>query len=163
MKGFCPAGIPQNRCVGPVVITLLRRRGLLNLLTLVVERSLLDCKPLETRPERRSTLVAKELKKYNMDVIALPKQDFLVKSTTLNLLVVTLFTGVEKSRVARKKLVLVLPLKLSLVDRLNKLSCDVSNGLDSMRFTFIKNWDMTIISVYAPTMYAGEDEKLGEP
>uniref|UniRef100_A0A0L8IH48 Endonuclease/exonuclease/phosphatase domain-containing protein n=1 Tax=Octopus bimaculoides TaxID=37653 RepID=A0A0L8IH48_OCTBM len=110
---------------------------------------------LKSRPERRSTLVAKELQQYHMDVVTLAerrihrKGDFVEKSA-----------GYGREETYKGESGVGFAVKTTLASKLKELLCAHSDRLMFLRLPLRKGRYATLISAYAPTMNSSEDDKL---
>ena len=112
-------------------------------------RTLLDREGAD-RPERRTTLVAMELAKYNIDIAALCETRF-SESGSLNDFEYSFFWSGKPEGQSREAGV-GLAIKKDIVTKLNEMPRPVSDRILTMRLLLSKDNFASIISVYAPTM-----------
>ena len=118
-------------------------------------RTLLD-REGANRPERRTTLVAMELAKYNIDIAALCETRF-SESGSLNELEYSFFWS-GKPEAERREAGAGFSVKKDIVTKLTEMPRPVSDIIMTMRLHLSKDNFATIISVYAQTM-TNPDEK----
>ena len=134
---------------------LLRRRQLLTIAQWNL-RTLLD-REGAIRPERRTSLVAMELAKYNIDIAALCEAR-LSESGSLNDLEYSFFWSGKPEGEGREAGV-GFAIKKDIVTKLTKMTRPVSDRIMTMRLPLSKNNFATITSVYATTMTNPDENK----
>ena len=117
-------------------------------------RTLLD-RETTKRPDRRTTLVAMELAKYNIDIVVLSETHFHA-SGSLNDLEYTFYWS-GKPNGERREVGVGFAIKKHIVAKLTEMPHPVSDRIMTMRIPLTKDWKATIVRAYAPTM-ANPDE-----
>ena len=112
-------------------------------------RTLLD-RETTNRPERRISLVAMELAKYNIDIAVLSETRFQA-SGSLNDLEYTLYWS-GKPNGERREAGVGFAIKRDIVAKLTEMPHPVNDRIMTMRIPLTKDRNVTIVSAYAPTM-----------
>ena len=121
-------------------------------------RTLLDRKKAN-RPDRRTALIASELKRYNLPIVALSETRFAGESNlTEKGAGYTFFWSGRKEEQKRESGV-GFAIKSSLVNKLDKPPKGINDRIMSLRLPLDKKKYATIFSVYAPTMTNPEETK----
>ena len=109
------------------------------------------------RAERRTALVTRELKRYDIDIAALSETRFLDKGQiTEEKAGYTLFwSGRSKDR----KSGVGFAVKTDLVSRMESLPQGINDRIMTMRLPLLDKSYVTLISIYAPTMTNPEENK----
>jgi len=123
-------------------------------------RTLLDLPSTITRPERRSALVSKELQRYDLDIVALSETRLADKGQLSELSGGYTFFWSGKEEGCRRESGVAFAVRTTLLSSLEEIPCGVSDRIITMRLPLINGRFVTLVSVYAPTMDAAEDEKL---
>ena len=122
-------------------------------------RTLLD-RPDETeRPERKTALVARELRRYNVDIAALSETRFLESGSLEEELAGYTFFWSGTPTGSRREHGVGLAIKTQLSKKLPQLPTAISERLMALRIPLDRYNNLTIISVYAPTMTYPEEER----
>ena len=119
-------------------------------------RTLLD-RVEASRPERRTALVTRELKQYNVDIAALSETRFLDKGELSE--VGSGYTIFWSGRKSERKAGVGFALRTSLVSQLESQPKGINDRIMTMRLPLQDNRNATLISVYAPTMTNPDDIK----
>lgn len=119
-------------------------------------RTLLD-REKTNRPERRTALVTKELKRYRVDIAALSETRFLDKGEIRE--VGSGYTIFWSGRKTGRKSGVGFAVKTSLIPQLESQPQGISDRIMTMRLPLEKNMYATLISVYAPTMTNPDENK----
>ena len=117
-------------------------------------RTLLD-REITSRPGRRTTLVAMELAKYNIDIAVLSKTFSCVWKYDLEY---TLYWS-GKSSGERREAGVGFAIKRDTVAKLTEMPHPVSARIMTMRIPLTKDRNATIVSAYAPTMANPKENK----
>ena len=121
-------------------------------------RTLLDRKKAN-RPDRRTALIASELNRYNLPIVALSETRFAGESSlTERGAGYTFFWSGRKEEEKRESGV-GFAIKSSLVNKLDKPPKGINDRLMSLRLPLADKKYATIFSVYAPTMTNPEEAK----
>ena len=121
-------------------------------------RTLLDRKKAN-RPDRRTALIASELNRYNLPIVALSETRFAGESSlTEKGAGYTFFWSGRKEEEKRESGV-GFAIKSSLVNKLDKPPKGINDRLMSLRLPLTNKKYATIFSVYAPTMTNPEEVK----
>ena len=121
-------------------------------------RTLLDRKKAN-RPDRRTALIASELNRYNLPIVALSETRFAGESSlTERGAGYTFFWSGRKEEEKRESGV-GFAIKSSLVSKLDKPPKGINDRLMSLRLPLADKKYATIFSVYAPTMTNPEEAK----
>ena len=109
------------------------------------------------RAERRTALVTRELKRYDIDIAALSETRFLDKGQiTEEKAGYTLFwSGRSKDR----KSGVGFAVKTDLVSRMESLPQGINDRIMTIRLPLLDKSYVTLISIYAPTMTNPEENK----
>ena len=116
-------------------------------------RTLFD-KDVTDRPERLTTLVAKELAKYNIDIDVLSFH----ASSSINDLDYTFYWS-GKPYDERREAGVGFAIKRDIVTKLTEMPHPVSDRIMTMRIPLTKDRNATIVSAYAPTITNPEESK----
>lgn len=119
-------------------------------------RTLLDTN--EKRPKRRTALLAIELKRYDIDIVALSETRLANDGQITEVNGGYTFFWKGKSGEESRESGVGFALKTSLVNKLEELPLGSSDRLISLRLPLQGGRYVTVISVYAPTMGYNEDE-----
>lgn len=160
----------QKRLVSPLLVSKPRLTGShfsgKKLKTKVIQitlgawniRTLLDRKKAN-RPDRRTALIASELNRYNLPIVALSETRFAGESSlTEKGAGYTFFWSGRKEEEKRESGV-GFAIKSSLVNKLDKPPKGINDRLMSLRLPLTNKKYATIFSVYAPTMTNPEEVK----
>ena len=121
-------------------------------------RTLLDTAGTE-RPERRTALIAKELARYNADIVALSETRLAEEGQlTEDGGGYTFFWSGRKSELRRESGV-GFAIKSHLFNKLTSLPKGVNDRLMTLQLPLGENKQVTLISVYAPTMTNPDEVK----
>ena len=121
-------------------------------------RTLLDCAGSE-RPERRTALVAKELARYNIDIVALSETRLAEEGQLKEDSGGYTFFWSGRSSMVRRESGVGFAVKNHLVSKLTSLPKGVNDRLMTLRLPLQGNKQATLISVYAPTMTNPDEVK----
>ena len=119
-------------------------------------RTLLD-RHTANRPERRTALVATELKRYNIDIAALSETRLAEEGQLTEVGATYTFFWIGKSTDERREAGVGFAIKTKLVKQLAGPPKGINDRLMSVRLPLHKKRFATIISVYAPTMTNSEN------
>ena len=119
-------------------------------------RTLLD-RVGANRPERRTALVTRELKQYNVDIAALSETRFLDKGVLSE--VGSGYTIFWSGRKSERKAGVGFAVRTSLVSQLESQPKGINDRIMTMRLPLQDNRNATLISVFAPTMTNPDDIK----
>ena len=119
-------------------------------------RTLLDLES-SSSPERRTALVAKELARYNLDIIALSETRFSGEGQLTEKGGGYTFFWKGKPEGERRDSGVGFAIRSKLVDRLEEFPHGISDRLMLLRLALSKDRFASIISVYAPTQSSSED------
>ena len=119
-------------------------------------RTLLD-RDTANRPERRTALVAAELKRYNIDIAALSETRLAEEGQLTEVGAAYTFFWIGKSTDERREAGVGFAIKTKLVKQLAGPPKGINDHLMSVRLPLHKKRFATIISVYAPTMTNSEN------
>nr|VZI50085.1 unnamed protein product [Spirometra erinaceieuropaei] len=152
------SGTPQvsrlvvERRIG-IVETRLRLTDSMSPLTLAAcnVRSLLD-NPRSNRPERRTTLVAREIARYKVDIAALSETRFSEQGQLEEVGAGYNFFRSGRPKAERRDAGVASTIRNDIVGRLPSLPQGINDRLMSLRLPLWGGKSATIISAYAPTM-----------
>ena len=119
-------------------------------------RILLD-RETTNRPERRTTLEAMELAKYNIDIAVLSETRFHASGSLSDLEYTFYWRG--KPNGERRESGVRFAIKRNIVAKLTEIPQPVSDSIMTMRIPLTKDRNATIVSAYAPTMANHEENK----
>ena len=122
-------------------------------------RTLLDTNT-DKRPERRTALLAKELNRYNIDIVALSETRLPSEGHIAEVKGGYTFFWKGKAEEENRESGVGFAIKTPLVDKLEELPLCVTDRLMSFRLPLQGGRYTTVISVYAPTMSHTEDDIL---
>nr|VZI45968.1 unnamed protein product [Spirometra erinaceieuropaei] len=114
-------------------------------------RSLLD-NPRSNRPERRRTLVARELARYKVDIVALSETRFSEQGQLEEVGAGYTFFWSGRPRAERRDAGVAFAIRNDIVGRLPCMPQGINDRLMSLRLPLWGGKFATIISAYAPTM-----------
>ena len=120
-------------------------------------RTLLD-RIGSNRPERRTALVARELQRYNLDVVALAETRFHEEGQLEEVGAGYTFFWKGRDENLPRESGVGFAIKSELVKSLDELPTGVSDRIMHLRFPIDINRFATIISAYAPTLVASDDD-----
>ncbi|XP_067023035.1 craniofacial development protein 2-like [Acropora muricata] len=123
-------------------------------------RTLLD-RVEANRPERRTALVTRELKQYNVDIAALSETRFLDKGARELSEVGSGYTIFWSGRKSERKAGVGFAVRTSLVSQLESQPKGINDRIITMRLPLQDNTNATLINVSAPTMTNLDDIKEG--
>ena len=109
------------------------------------------------KPERRTSLLAMELDKYNIDIAVLSEPRFHA-SGSLNDMEYTFYWG-GKPNGERREAGVDFAIKRDIVAKLTEMPHPVSDRIMTMRIPLTKDRNATIVSAHAPTMTNPEENK----
>ena len=109
------------------------------------------------RPERCTALVAMELAKYNIDIVALCKTRFSESGSLDDFEYSFFWSGKPKGE--RMEAGVGFAIKKDIITKLTEMPRPVSDRIMTMRLPLSKDNFATIISVYAPTMTNPDENK----
>ena len=109
------------------------------------------------RPERRTALVTRELKQYNVDIAALSETRFLDKGEFSE--VGSGYTIFWSGRKSESQAGVGFAVRTSFVSKLESQPKGISDRIMTMRLPLQDNTNATLISAYAPTMANPDDIK----
>ena len=109
------------------------------------------------RPERRTALVTRELKRYNVGIASLSETRFLDKGELSE--VGSGYTIFWSGRKRERKAGVGFAVRTPLVSQLESQPKGISDRIMTMRLPLQDNTNATLISVYAPTMTNPDDIK----
>ena len=122
-------------------------------------RTLLDTENNSDRAQRRTALVARELKRYNIDIAALSETRFSdIGSLTEDLGGYT-FHWSGKKKGDRRDHGVALAIKTDIYNNLPQKPAPLNERIITLRIPLRKRKYITIISAYAPTMTCSENDK----
>ena len=158
--GSTVARVTKDRAARPhlpstVTNQLGRRRQLLTITQRNV-RTLLDREAAD-RPETRTALVAMELLKYNIDIVALCETRFSEYGSLNDLEYSFFWSGKPEGK--RRETGVGFALKKDIVTNLTEMPRQVNDRVMTMRLPLSKDNFATITSVYAPTMTDPDENK----
>ena len=110
------------------------------------------------RPERRTALIGKELKRYNLDIVALSETRLSESGSREELESGYTFFWKGKPEGVRREAGVGFAIRSSLVSHLSDLPNGISERLMSLRIPLKHNRFMTLISVYAPTLTSSQED-----
>ena len=119
-------------------------------------RTLLD-RETTNRPERRTSLVAMELAKYNIDIAVLSKTRFHASGSLNDLEYTFYWSGKPNSE--RRESGVGIAIKRDIVAKLTEMPHPVSDRIMTMRIPLTKDRNATIVSAYAPIMTSPDENK----
>ncbi|XP_068713001.1 uncharacterized protein [Montipora foliosa] len=111
----------------------------------------------DNRPERRTALVTRELKQYNVDIAALSETRFLDKGELSE--VGSGYTIFWSGRKSERKAGVGFAVGKSLVSQLESQPKGINDRIMTRRLPLQYNTNATLISAYAPTMTNPDDTK----
>ena len=111
-------------------------------------------------PERRSALIAKELQRYNLDIVALSETRLSGEGNLIEHSAGYTFYWKGRDMGLKREAGVAFAVKTSMVKCLEEIPSGVSDRLMTMRLPLAKGRYVTLVSVYAPTMAASDNEKL---
>ena len=132
-----------------------RRRQLLTIAQWHI-RALLEREAAD-RPERRTSLVAMELAKYNIDTAALCETRFSAYGSLNDLEYSFFWSG--KPEGERREAGVGCAIKMDIVTKLTEMPRPISDRIMTMRLRLSKDNFATVISVYAPIMTNPDENK----
>ena len=112
-------------------------------------RTLLD-RETTNRPESRTTLVAMELAKYNIDIAVLSETGFHASGSQNDLEYTLYWSGMPNGE--RREAGVGFAIKRDIVPKVTEMPHPVSDRIMTMRIPLTKDRNATIVSAYAPTM-----------
>nr|VZH97735.1 unnamed protein product [Spirometra erinaceieuropaei] len=118
----------------------------------VVVAHLLAGNPRSNRTERRTTLVARELARYKVDIAALSETRFSEQGQLEEVGAGYTFFWSGRPRAERRDAGVAFAIRNDIVGRLSYLPQDINDRLMSLRLPLWRGEFATIISAYAPTM-----------
>ena len=119
----------------------------------------MDRPEVTNRPERRTAILARELKRYNIDIAALSETRFLESGSLTEELAGYTFYWSGKSRGERRDHGVGFAIKTSIVKLLPNNPVPINERLSSLRIPIRKKRHLLLISAYAPTLeYPPEDK-----
>ncbi|BHF60330.1 hypothetical protein SprV_0100329400 [Sparganum proliferum] len=138
-------------------LTRRRQTGRVSLLTLAAcnVRSLLD-NPRSNRPERRTTLVARELARYKVDIAALSETRFSEQGQLEEVGASYTFFWSGRLRAGRRDAGVAFSIRNDIVGRLPCLPQGINDRLMSLRLPPREGKFASIISAYAPPMTSAD-------
>jgi exonuclease III len=111
------------------------------------------------RPERRTAFVARELKKFDLDIVALSENrradEGQIREELGNYTFFWKGKPLDQPRIHG----VGFAIKNNLLSKLNELPVDVNERLMTLRLSLENNLNLTVISAYAPTLNAEEEIK----
>ena len=119
-------------------------------------RTLLD-REGNNRPERRTALVTRELKRYDIDIAALSETRFLDAGQLTE--VESGYTVYWSGRKSERKAGVGFAIKTSLATKLESQPRGINDRIMVMRLPLAENVHVTLVSVYAPTMTNPDEAK----
>ena len=122
-------------------------------------RTLLD-NSNSNRPDRRTALLAIELSRYNIDIVALSETRLANEGQIAEIKGGYTFFWKGKGEEENRESGVGFAIKTTLVDKLEELPFGLSDRLMSFRLPLQGGRFATVISVYAPTMSHSEDDIL---
>lgn len=120
-------------------------------------RTLLDIAGAD-RPERRTALIGMELKRYNLDIVALSETRFSESGSVEEVESGYTFFWKGKPEGVRREAGVGFAIRSSLVNNLSDLPNGISERLISLRVPLKHGRFMTLISVYAPTLTSAKED-----
>ena len=111
------------------------------------------------RPERRTALVAHELKRLNMDIVALSETRFPDEGQLQEAKAGYTFFWKGLPKTEKRIHGVGFAVRTAMLDRLKELPVGISERLMTLRLEIAKNQHMSVISAYAPTLDADDEHK----
>ena len=111
------------------------------------------------RPQRRTAIVARELKRYNIDIAALSETRRAGEGQLTEHGGGYTFFWKGKDEDQPRIHGVGFAIKNHLVDHLDELPSGINERLMSLRLKLVNNQRATIISAYAPTLDSDDDKK----
>ena len=115
---------------------------------------------IETRPARRTALVASELNRYSADIVALSETRLANSGQIEEVGTGFTFFWVGKTEAENRESGVGFAIRTSLVAELDELPVGVNDRMMTLRINVGHGRFATLISVYAPTMTYPEENKL---
>ena len=110
----------------------------------------------DSRPERRTAIIAKELERYNIDIAALQETRIEGKGQIRESKYTIYWIGKTQGR---RDAGVAFAVKNNIASRLSQLPTGISERIMSLRIPIGKERYLSLICVYAPTMTYSEDDK----
>uniref|UniRef100_A0A0L8FKC3 Endonuclease/exonuclease/phosphatase domain-containing protein n=1 Tax=Octopus bimaculoides TaxID=37653 RepID=A0A0L8FKC3_OCTBM len=123
-----------------------------------VENIIRQC--LKSRLERRSALIAKELQRYDIHVVAVAEARIHGKGNLVENSAGYHLFGNDREETCKRESGVGFATKTTLVSKFEELPCGHSDRLLSLRLPLRKGRYAILISASAPTMNSSEDDKL---
>ena len=121
-------------------------------------RTLLD-RSGNNRPERRTALVARELARYNLHIVALSETRFAAEGEITEKKAGYTFFWSGRKEEERREAGVGFAIKSSLVNKLDKPPKGINDRLMTVRLPLTNKKFVTLISAYAPTMTNPDENK----
>ena len=120
-------------------------------------RTLLDWKTNNTRPERRTAIVAMELQRYGIDIVALSETRFAGEGQLTENNCTFYWKGKNENELRMHGVGFAV--SNALVNQLTELPVGISERLMTLRVKLVNSRQATMISAYAPTLDATDEDK----